>query len=107
MLFRDLLKNGATTLKPYNQNQGNITPGYAPDTVVGDFKTKFTMMNRVSNLVTTRSDSFTAYILLQGWRNAQTPDATLAVQRRAALLIDRSGVTPANFSPAVTFVPNQ
>ena len=103
-LFRDLLKSGGT---PYNQNQGNITPGYPPatDTVVGDFKTKFTMMSRASNLVTTRSDSFTAYILLQGWRDAETPNATLAVQRRAALLIDRSGVTPINPSPAVTLVP--
>ncbi|HSZ58730.1 MAG TPA: hypothetical protein VK797_23880 [Tepidisphaeraceae bacterium] len=106
-LFRDLLKNGGSPLKPYNQNQGNITPGYPPatDTVVGDFKTKFTMMSRASNLVTTRSDSFTAYILLQGWRDAETPNATLAVQRRAALLIDRSGVTPINPSPAVTLVP--
>jgi hypothetical protein len=107
-LFRDLLKSGPV---PYGPNQGNITPGYPAggikDMVIGDFKTKFTMMNRVSNLVTTRSDSFTAYILLQGWRNAETPDATLAVQRRAALLIDRSGVTPVNPSPAVTFVPNQ
>ena len=74
----------------------------------GDFKTKFTMMDRASNLITTRSDSFTAYILLQGWRDAETPGATLAVQRRAAFLIDRSGITPANVSsPTINFVPNQ
>jgi hypothetical protein len=104
-LFRDLLKSGGT---PYNQNQGNLTPGYdLKDSVVGDFRTKFTMMSRASNLVTTRSDSFTAYILLQGWRNAETPNATLAVQRRAALLIDRSGVTPVNASPSVNFVTDQ
>ena len=89
----------------YNAPSINPTP---VDPVVGDFKYQYMMINRVSNLITTRSDSFTAYVLLQGWRNAETPGATLAVQRRAAFLIDRSGITPINNnSPTVTFVPNQ
>ena len=30
------------------------------------------MVTRLSNLITTRSDSFTVYIVVQGWRNAGT-----------------------------------
>jgi hypothetical protein len=44
-------------------------------------------------LITTRSDSFTAYIALQGWRNAGDPNkAEMAVQRRLVVVFDRSGV---------------
>jgi hypothetical protein len=45
-------------------------------------------------MITTRSDSFTCYILVQGWRNAETPQAQLGVQRRVGYLMDRSRVTP-------------
>ena len=73
--------------------------------VAGDFETMFLALTRVSNLITTRSDSYTAYILVQGWRNAETNNPTLVVQRRAAIIIDRSAVTPTNTSPTVTNVP--
>jgi hypothetical protein len=43
-------------------------------------------------MITTRSDSFTAYIVVQGWRDAETVDAKLEVQRRVGVIIDRSGV---------------
>lgn len=72
----------------------------------GDFETRFLMLNRVSNLLTTRSDSFTAYILVQGWRDAETSNPHLVVQRRTTLLIDRSPVTPVNKSADVTRVPS-
>jgi hypothetical protein len=92
-------------------DQGDLTAVYGanntPYPVLGDFKSQYLMINRVSNLITTRSDSFTAYVLLQGWRNAETPGATLAVQRRVAFLIDRSGITPVNSTPTVHLVPNQ
>jgi hypothetical protein len=51
------------------------------------------MLTRISNLITTRSDSFTVYIVVQGWRNAGTATPELVVQRRAAMIIDRSNVT--------------
>ena len=73
--------------------------------VAGDFETMFLALTRVSNLITTRSDSYTAYILVQGWRNAETSNPSLVVQRRAAIIIDRSSVTPANGSPTVVNVP--
>ena len=90
---------------PFTLQYGDLTG--TGSSGMGDFAGTFLMMNRVSNLLTTRSDSFTAYVLLQGWRNAETPDATLAVQRRAAFLIDRTGVTSLNPSPTITFVPGQ
>ena len=52
------------------------------------------MLTRVSNLITTRSDVFTAYMLLEGWENAGTPKASLKVSRRAAFFLDRSQTTP-------------
>ena len=51
-------------------------------------------MNRVSNMVCFRSDSSTAYILVQGWRNAGTNLPELVAQRRIAVIIDRSTVAP-------------
>jgi len=104
-LLRDVLGPAATS--DFDANHGNITPAYGGlDGIVGDFESKYMVINRVSNLITTRSDSFTAYILLQGWRDAETANPTLVVQRRAALILDRSVVTPTNKSPTVTTVPS-
>ncbi|HXE53400.1 MAG TPA: hypothetical protein VN541_10310, partial [Tepidisphaeraceae bacterium] len=104
--FRDLMGPAMTT--DFNAVQGNLSPAYAvtPDGVTGDFEGKYMMINRVSNLITTRSDSYTAYILIQGWRDAETDHPTLVVQRRATYLIDRSSVTPANQAPTMTKIPN-
>ncbi len=68
-----------------------------------DFQDRFILLNRVSNLITTRSDTFTCYVLVQGYRNVGVPGVTptLAVQRRAAYLLDRNGVTPGNRQPSV------
>jgi hypothetical protein len=79
------------------------------------------MINRISNLITTRSDSFTVYIVIQGWRNAGAPVTSdpnppvtgdpkapqLVVERRAAFIIDRSNVTgsPGAADPRKTPVP--
>jgi hypothetical protein len=68
--------------------------GTGPDGVVGDFEARFLMMNRLSNLVTTRSDTFTCYVLVQGWRGVGSSNPELVVQRRRAFMADRTGVTP-------------
>lgn len=75
------------------------------DAVRDDFKEKFLMVNRVSNLLALRSDTFTAYILVQGWRNAGSANATLEGQRRLAVIIDRSRITPVKKTATVYNVP--
>lgn len=75
------------------------------DGVYGDFKKQFLAFNRISNLVTVRSDSFTTYVIVQGWRNAGTAAPELVVQRRAAFTADRSGVTPTNKTLNITNMP--
>ncbi|HEX8914936.1 MAG TPA: carbohydrate-binding protein [Humisphaera sp.] len=88
---------------------GDMSPLTGDDGVAGDFEARYLMMTKISNMVTFRSDSFTAYVLVQGWRNAGTSAPELVVQRRAAMIIDRSTVHPlptGGFSdPVVTNVP--
>jgi hypothetical protein len=62
------------------------------DRVTNDFEGRYLVMNRVSNQLSTRSDSYTVYIIVQGWRGVGTANPTLVVQRRAAFLADRSGI---------------
>jgi hypothetical protein len=103
-LLRDYLGNAATFQTPQYGYLAPITP-VATDLVTGDFEMQFQTLARVSNLITTRSDSYTAYILVQGWRNAETSTPSLVVQRRAAIIIDRSAVTSTNATPNVINVP--
>jgi hypothetical protein len=66
---------------------------------IEDFTWDFMMLTRVSNLLTTQSDTFTVYIEVQGWQNAGvTTGANTAmpvVTRRIAFVADRSHVSPA------------
>jgi hypothetical protein len=72
-----------------------------------DFEEQFLVMNKISNLITVRSDSFTVYILVQGWRGIGTSKPELVVQRRAAFIQDRSPVSEQNRTlPAAVNVPN-
>ncbi len=86
---------------------GDLAPFTFPaaDQVPGDFEKEFLAFNRISNLITVRSDSFTTYVLVQGWRNAGTAAPELVVQRRAAFISDRSGSIPTNKVLNVTNVP--
>jgi DNA uptake protein ComE-like DNA-binding protein len=77
----------------------------AKDNVRVDFEEKYMNLTRLSNLLTTRSDSFTAYIQVQGWRDAGTTNAKLVAQRRLAFIVDRSRVTAVKKTPAVYNVP--
>ncbi|MGN6627447.1 MAG: hypothetical protein ACTHLN_12595, partial [Tepidisphaeraceae bacterium] len=54
-----------------------------------DFEAQTLLMNRISSLLTTRSDAFTLYALVQGWRDAGTDHARLVAQRRTALRLER------------------
>jgi hypothetical protein len=95
-------------LSPYRNPTDPLPRGVPPSAygpVYGDFASRCLMITRVSNLLTTRSDSFRIYLIIQGWRNAQTPQPELAVQRRVALFVDRSRITPINRDPLVIRLP--
>jgi hypothetical protein len=98
---------GTLTANSAGPIQGDFSTMNSPpdDHVVGDFEKKFLALNRISNLITTRSDAFTAYIQVQGWRDAGTPNAKLVAQRRLAFIVDRSRVTATKKTPAVYNVP--
>jgi hypothetical protein len=81
-----------------------VLPG--PDRPQFDFEKQYLLLNRVSNLLTTHSDTFTCYVLLQGYRGVDGGNPTLVVQRRATFLLDRNGVTPTNKTASVLPVPN-
>jgi|GEM_PF-3782420 len=81
------------------------TPGFAqgdlsPDTLLDTFRNRTLAITRISNLITTRSDSFTAYILVQAWMDAGTPLPVCVGEQREVLVIDRSGM-----SVAVSTIP--
>jgi hypothetical protein len=71
-------------------------PGEADpvDHVFGDVKSRFLGFTRISNLITTRSDSFTIYAQVQGWQNVGTPTPNMVATKRAAMLFDRTQVKP-------------
>jgi hypothetical protein len=81
-----------------------VTPN-TTDRVLNDSESQNQMLTNISNMITTRSDSFTVYIIVQGWRNAGTASPELVVQRRAAYILDRSGYTPTNKQLSMTNIP--
>ena len=64
---------------------------YTPDTVDDDFEERNLLFHRISNLVTLRSDVFTAYILVRIGSNGP--------QRRMIAVFDRSEVKNADDKP--------
>ncbi len=83
-----------TTAANFNAPFG--TNEAATDGVVNDFESQFLQLSAVSNLITTRSDTFTVYVVIEGWTNIGTPQAARVSQRRVAFLVDRTGVTSPN-----------
>jgi hypothetical protein len=86
---------------PYNA--GAAAP--VLDGVRDDFEERFLVLNRVSNLLTTRSDTFTVYLQVQGWRGVGTAFPELVVQRRAAFIADRNSISKANRSVTSVNIP--
>jgi hypothetical protein len=84
-----------------------INPAGGPevDGVRLDFEERFLMINRLSNLLTTRSDTFTIYVQVQGWRGLGTPQPELVVQRRGALIVDRNNINGNNRVPTTVNIP--
>ncbi len=122
----------APTFKPLRQLLGSEIPVYQPpppptstppvaypvpmplwtecdptDHVFGDVKSRFLGFTRISNLITTRSDSFTVYVQVQAWQNVGTSTPALAATKRAGLVFDRSQVKPVRIGSGsnVTLTP--
>jgi hypothetical protein len=79
---------------PHNNPRSGTPPTPLVDAVRYDFEEQFLLLNKVSNLITTRSDSFTVYITVQGWSGVGKPPTPpqLVAQRRVAFIIDRSAI---------------
>ena len=77
---------------PTGPADGRITDatGAAND----DFENQYLFLTRISNMITTRSDTFTCYLLVEGWRNVGTAAPQRVAQRRVGFILDRTGVTP-------------
>jgi len=80
----------AFTFKCSGGPSGTVLVQKAFDGVRGDVDEQYLVLSRISNLISTRSDSFTLYVLIQGWQDAGTNAPKLVVQKRAAYIIDRS-----------------
>jgi hypothetical protein len=91
---------------PYNN--ASPPPTELTDHSRYDFEEQYLLLTKVSNLITTHSDSFTVYIVVQGWQGVGgTTMPKLVVQRRAAFIQDRSTATKADPNlPAAVNVPN-
>jgi hypothetical protein len=87
---------------PCDVKWGYLSTAQPNDGVANDYATRFGMINRVSNLLTTRSDTFTVYVLVQGWTGVGTATPQIALQRRAAFIVDRSQLTPTNSTLSIT-----
>jgi len=79
---------------PLNNNDigdGDPGPVYDEDEVVNDLRERDIIFQRISNLVTVRSDVFTAYILVRLGRDGP--------QKRMIAIFDRSNVFDGNQRP--------
>jgi len=61
--------------------------------------TAYDTLTRISNLITTHSDTFTVYVDVQGWSGTSPPTAKRMVEKRRALIVDRGGIGPASVTP--------
>ena len=75
---------------------------YDTANTTGGYEDAITDLARVSNLLTTRSDSYTVYLVVQAWENfggvdpetGNAAQARIVRQERIAFTVDRSGVYP-------------
>jgi hypothetical protein len=107
-IFEYIQNEMAKTTEP-DDASGDFSPlGAGTDHSRYDFEEQYLLLTKVSNLITTHSDSFTVYIVVQGWQGVGgTTMPKLVVQRRAAFIQDRSTATKSDPNlPAAVNVPN-
>jgi DNA uptake protein ComE-like DNA-binding protein len=92
-------------ISPADPNFETATPTATATGIPEDYQWDCLTLDRISNLITTRSDTFTIYVVLQGWQNAGSTNAALPPQpmvtRRFAYIVDRSAV---NADPTTRFL---
>ncbi len=105
--FQNAVKAMQTATGEPDDQDGDFSPpgAGATDGVRNDFEEQFLLFNRISNMITVRSDSFVAYTAVQGWRLDPEIGPRLVVNRKAGLLIDRSNVTPYEKDPRIMLMP--
>jgi hypothetical protein len=73
--------------------QGDFSPiaTATGDGLPGDFEKKFLTLTNISNLITTRSDTFTCYIVVQAWQNVGVIGTSpqLIAQQRVGFIANR------------------
>lgn len=77
----------------YDQRRGELMPVTGGNAVFRRDSLQFT---RLSNLITAGSDTFTVYMVVEGWRNAGTARATKEVEARRCYIFDRNRATTQN-----------
>jgi hypothetical protein len=80
-------------LSPADQNFGTGAASATASGLGEDYQGDCLTLTRISNLVTTRSDTFTVYVEVQGWQNVGLPNAQPMVTRRYAFIVDRSAIS--------------
>ncbi|HEY1922942.1 MAG TPA: hypothetical protein VGG44_09360 [Tepidisphaeraceae bacterium] len=80
-----------------------MTTAALASNVPEDYQWDCMTLDRISNLITTRSDTFTVYVVLQGWQNVggATGPAQPMITRRFAYIVDRSAI---NSDPSTRFL---
>ena len=97
---------GLTSTTAAAKEDGDLSDvGYSPASAGATSSTDLERVNlgvtRVSNLITTRSDAYMCYVVLEGWTGAGTSSAALTSRRRAAFLVDRSRLNQVTKVPRV------
>jgi len=93
--------SGTGLVSPADAGFETSSPSAAATGVSEDYQWDCLTLDRISNLITTRSDTFTIYVVLQGWQNVGTANAQPMVTRRFAYIVDRSAV---NADPTTRFL---
>jgi Helix-hairpin-helix motif len=88
-------------LSPADPKFETTTPLATATGIQEDYQWDCLTLNRISNLITTRSDTFTIYVVLQGWQNVGTANAQPMVTRRFAYIVDRSAI---NSDPSTRYL---
>jgi hypothetical protein len=80
-------------LSPADPNFGTATAGSnTASGIAEDYQWDCLTLDRISNLITTRSDTFTVYIEVQGWQNVGLANPQPMITRRYAFIVDRSAI---------------